>query len=175
MRTSRSWPLLGLVFWLACGPHGQLFLDREHRENFALQPAELQKVQFYVSEQIVAHELGASGQPMAPGQVLVVESGTGGVVTDVGPHWLRVSFGPGPGVFFVADPTVRPDALYLLGTQPADGGPPVQLLRDREPVLYLGDRRFRVIYGATARLLIDNGDLEDLIRARPHIRGRTAG
>jgi hypothetical protein len=174
MRT-RPRPLLALVLALACGPRAQLFMDREHRENFALQAAELEKVQFYVSEQIVAHELGVSGEPIGPGQVFVVEGGTAGVVTAAGPHWLRVSFGPGPGVFFVADPAVRPDALYLLGTQPPGGSPPVQLLQDGERLLYLGDRRFRVIYGATARLMIDDGDLEDLIRARPHIRGRAAG
>jgi hypothetical protein len=173
MRSSCTrWSLLAVGLCLACSPPGQLFLDREHRENFAMQAAELRQLQFYVSEEILAHELSGADELAGPDHVFVVASGTGGVVTEVGPHWLRVSFGTGDGALFVADPKARPDALYLLGTEGKDGAAPVQLQRSKDPVLRVGSRSFRVIYGSTARLLIDNDDLEKLIQARPHIPGR---
>ncbi len=164
--------LLALATSAACAASSQPFLDRAHRSNFELQPAELERVQFYVSDDVLAHELGPSGTLEGPDHVIVVNRGTRGVVTDTGPHWLRVSFGAGDGVLFLADPNAKPDSVYLLATDGDAGQPPrrVQDLEDR--VVRVGARRFRVIYGGSARLLINDGDLERLIEARPHAPGR---
>jgi hypothetical protein len=158
----------------ACSTASQPFLDRAHRTNYELQPAELEKVQFYVSEKVLAHELGPTGELQGPDHVFMVEAGTPGVVTAAGPHWLRVSFGPTEGALFVASPDARPDSNYFLATDGEAGAPP-QRVRDLEDkIVQIGARRFRVVYGAGARLLIDDGDLSDLIESRTHLKGRKA-
>jgi len=163
---------IALAALTACAASSQPFLDRTHRSNFALQPAELKGVQFYVSDDILAHELGPSGTLEGPDHVFVIERGTPGAVTDAGPHWLRVSFGPADGVLFVADPDAKPDSVYLLASD-ADAGQTPRRVKDMDDkVVRVGARRFRVIYGASARLLIDDRDLSRLIEARPHLQGR---
>lgn len=158
----------------ACSTASQPFLDRAHRTNYELQAAELEKVQFYVSEDILAHELGANGELQGPDHVLMIEAGTPGVATSAGPHWLRVSFGSGEGALFIASPDARPDSAYFLGND-AEAGAPPQRVRDlKDKIVTVGPRRFRVIYGAAARLLIDDGDLSDLIESRTHLKGRKA-
>jgi hypothetical protein len=161
-----------VVALLACAPSSQFFLDRQHRADYALQTDELEQAQFYVAEEIVAHELGPSGTLEGPEHIVVIALGTPGVVTEAGPHWLRVSFGSGRGVFFVADPEAKPDSIYLLGTEPEDGRLPVRVQNLDDKVVRLGERRYRVIHGADARLLIDNGDLERMLHSRPQAPGR---
>ena len=41
-----------------------------------------------------------------------------------------------------------------------------------DPIVTVGDRRFRVLRGADASLLIDDDDLSRLIEARAHASGR---
>jgi hypothetical protein len=159
----------------ACAAGSQPFLHRAHRENYALQPAELERAQFYVSEDVLAHELGDAGTPLpGPEHVFMVHRGTRGAVTDAGPDWLRVSFGTGPGALFLANPEARPDSVYLLASEGEAGQQPRLVRDDPDKRLRAGTRRFQVIYGASARLLIDDGDLEKLIEARPHLPGRKA-
>jgi hypothetical protein len=165
---------LALAGALACASGSQPFLHRAHRENFALQPDELEQTQFYVSEDVLAHELGDSGALAGPEHVFVVERGTPGAVTDTGPDWLRVSFGPGAGALFLANPDARPDSVYVLASDGEAGGPPHRVSEGTERILRVGARRFRVIYGASARLLISDRDLEKLVLKRPHLKGREA-
>lgn len=163
---------LGICVWLGCAPSTQFFHDREHRATYGLQIEELRTVQFYASEEILAHEVGASGDLEGPDHVYIVAPGTPGAVTDAGPHWLRVSFGSGPGALFMANADARPDSIYSLATEGDSGGRPVRLKDMTDPIVAVGGRRFRVIRGADASLLIDNGDLERLIEARAHAPGR---
>jgi hypothetical protein len=166
--------LLALAAASACSTASQPFLDRAHRQNYDLQDAELEKVQFYVSENILAQELGPSGTLEGPDHVFVIEAGTRGVATAAGPHWLRVSFGPEEGALFLADPDARPDSAYFLASDGEAGQPPRRVRDQSDKIVRVGERRFRVVYGASARLLIDNGDLSRLIEARPHLGGRKA-
>jgi hypothetical protein len=164
----------GLVvcIWLGCAQSTQFFHDRAHRATYDLQPQELRSVQFYASEEILAHEVGASGALEGPDHVYIVASRTRGTVTDAGPHWLRVSFGPGEGVLFLAKPDARTDSIYMLATEGDSGGAAVRVKDLADPIVTVGKRRFRVIRGVNASLLIDDGDLSRLIEARAHAPGR---
>lgn len=165
---------LSVCVWLGCAPSTQFFHDREHRATLGLQVEELKTVQFYASEEILAHELGASGTLQGPDHVYIVAQGTRGVVTDGGPDWLRVSFGPGEGALFLANPDAKPDSIYLLATEARPGERPVRVKDLPDPIVTVGGRRFRVIHGAGASLLIDDDDLSRLIDARKHAPGRTS-
>ncbi len=163
---------LGSCAWLGCAPATQYFHEREHRATYGLRVEELKTVQFYASEEILAHEIGPSGLLEGPDHVYIVAYGTRGVVIDGGPYWLRVSFGSGPGALFLANPEAQPDSIYLLATEPDAGARPVRVKDLSDPIVTVGGRRFRVLRGANASLLIDDGDLSTLIEARGHAPGR---
>lgn len=160
--------LAGLV--LACAAK-QPFMHKQHRENFALQPDELTGLQFYVSTEVLAKNLSDA----SPEGVVVVPANTPGRVLEVGPNWLRVSFQKGgSGVYFMAPEDAPIDASYWLATRMA-GQPGLQRLRDQaEPVLVTEAGEFRVVYGASARLLVDAGQLEKLMKERRHLSGQKA-
>jgi len=164
---------LTAVCALACAPSTQLFLDRQHRADYALELEELERAQFYVSDEIVAQELGPAGLLEGRDHVFVVARGTPGVVTDAGPHWLRVSFGLGPGgVLFLAKSAANVDSVYALASDAGAGQPPMRVQDLSDRTLSVAGRRFRVISGADARLLIADADLDHLIEARRHAPGR---
>ena len=99
-------------------------------------------------------------------------SGTKGAVTEVGPNWLRVSFQEGgPGVLFVSD-TGKPEDRYWLATT-AEGLPGVYKVKDLpDKVLENQGRRYKVVQGADAYLLLDRKDFDKLVEGRQHIKGR---
>ena len=160
------------VVGLGCAPSTQFFHNRAHRATFGLQVEELKTVQFYASNEILAHELGASGVLEGPDHIFIVSRGTRGVVTDGGPDWLRVSFGPGEGALFLASADAQPDSIYMLATEGEAGGRPVRVKDLPDPIVTVGGRRFRVVLGANASLLIDDDDLSRLIEHRSHAPGR---
>lgn len=170
-----SWLVALLALGTVTGCAGQrppVFLHTTHRENYALQLEELRRVQFFVSEEVLAHELGEAGTLAGPDHVLLLERGTRGVATDAGPGWLRVSFDRGPGVLFLARAGAKPDSDYALATE-GEPGEPVRRLQDLQArILRLGGRRFRIVHGASARLLVDADDLVELIDIRTRARGR---
>ena len=168
----RLFAWLGVCVWFGCAHPPLYFQDREHRTTYELQLQELKTVHFYTSQEILAHEVGASGTLEGPDHIFIVSPGTPGAVTDAGPHWLRVSFGSGPGALFLANPDVKPDSVYALATESKEGGRPVRVKDLADPVVTVGERRFRVIHGANASLLIDEDDLARLIEARSHAPGR---
>jgi hypothetical protein len=163
---------LSCMALLGCATPNELFLDRAHRANFSLQLDELKSAQFYVSEEILAREVGPSGDLEGPDHVFVVPRGTRGVVTEAGPHWLRVSFGAGDGALFVANADAKTDSVYLLATDGEAGRAPVRVRDLPDKVLSVGGRRFRVITGSGASLLIDDDDLSRLVGTRYHAPGR---
>jgi hypothetical protein len=164
--------LLATLVASACATPPQAFLHRAHRMNYALQPDELRKAHYYVSDRILAHQLSEDGAATRPDQVLQLEPETPGALTDAGPNWLRVSFGSGPGVLFVARPEVTPDSVYQLASDPEPGQEPRRVRDIPDRTVTVGSRRLKVIYGAEARLLIDSGTLEELIESRPKAGGR---
>ncbi len=167
----RLFAWLGVCVWLGCAHPPLYFQDREHRTTYDFQVDELKTVQFYTSQEILAHEVGASGTLEGPDHVMIVSPGTPGAVIDAGPHWLRVSFGSGPGALFLANPDLKPDSVYALATESEAGGPPVRVKDLADPIVTVGERHFRIIRGVSASLLIDADDLARLIEARPHAPG----
>jgi hypothetical protein len=107
---------------------------------------------------------------VAPEQVVVVAARTPGLVREVGPDWLRVAFTKGgEGVLFRLRNNGK-DAVYQLATTTQGGQ--VALVRDLpEPVLTQGERRYKILKGADAFLIISRGDLDRLIKSRPHPTG----
>ncbi len=172
-REWRRWTLaLACLVASACATPPEVLLQRAHRENFALQPDELRRASYYVSDRIVAHELSGDGTATRPDQVLVLEPETPGALVDVGPNWLRVSFDRGPGVLFVSRPEVRPDSVYQLASDPEPGQEPRRVSDIEDRTASVGGRRYKLIYGAEARLLIDSQVLHEIIESRQRARGR---
>jgi hypothetical protein len=64
-----------------------MFLNRTHRVNLSLEDEELKHLQFYISTDVLVQYGGPSGK-----QSLFLPDETPGVVTTVGPDWLKVSF-----------------------------------------------------------------------------------
>ena len=175
IRTDRThWILaLSILLLFACATPPQAFLHRAHRQNYALQPEELRKAHYYVSDQIPAHELSEDGSATRPDQVLLLEPETPGALTDAGPNWLRVAFGNGPGVLFVALPEARPDSVYQIASDPEPGQEPRRVRDIPDRTATVGKRRFKLITGAETRLLIDSEALGKMIESRPKAGGRS--
>lgn len=162
-----------LMLLAACATPTQTFLHRTHRLNFALQPAELEGVQFYISTEILARN-EAEGD--SPAGVVIVPVRTPGAALDVGESWLRVSFSEGGrGVYFVTVPEPGAESAYWLGTK-LPGSGEIKRVKDLDDkVLHTDAGAFRVIRGDTARLMINSDQLEKLIEKRTHLKGRAPG
>jgi uncharacterized protein YceK len=144
------------------------FMHQQHREAYAMEQADLEELQFYVSTKVIAHELDASG----PQSVVLVEAGTPGLAVASGPRWIRVRFQEGgDGVVFLADPTARADSQYTLATEVEGGG--YQLVRlTKNRILQTGGRRFLIVEGTGAHLLVDSGTLKKVIGERRQVEGQ---
>lgn len=171
---SRAMLLAACLFVAAatagCATRTEVFLQNAHREKFALGHDELETVQFFINKQIVAREDGA---PEGAGAVIIVAEGTRGAAIEVGPRWLRVSFSEGGrGVPFVAVDTRSGESAYWLATEVEGqtGFHPVKDVPGR--LLRVDGQVFRLVSGASARLLISSGDLDKLIDERTHLGGR---
>jgi hypothetical protein len=154
-------------------PKKMNFLHTSVRETYLMQPEELKELQFYISESVLAQSAeGPAAGATQLGDVVVVAPGTKGAVTEVGPNWLRVSFEEGgQGVLFVSD-TSKPEDRYWLATT-AQGSPDVYKLKDLpDKVLEIQGRRYKVVNGADAYLLLDRKDFDELVADRRHIKGR---
>src|SRR5262245_9293208 len=163
---------IALLLVAACARPPETLLQRAHREYYALQPAELERAAFFVSERIVAHELAEGADAPSPSRVLVLEPGIPGVATDAGDDWLRVSFDRGPGVLFVAQRGGAADSWYQLASDPEPGPAARRVSELADSIARVGGKRFKVIYGAEAHLLIDGDALQHMLDSRPKARGR---
>jgi hypothetical protein len=161
--------LLAIVaFATACAANSSALLHKT-RDDYAIQPAELRSLQFYVSTEVLARDLE---RPDSADGVIVLPAGTPGAVTDVGDTWLRVSFHPGSaGVFFLARPELEDG--YWIATETDAEGSLARLKDSADLVLRVGDRHLRVIHGARAFLLVHNADLEAVLGTRARAGGRT--
>jgi len=169
---------LGLTLLCAgCGTFAPLrgsyapprFMHQQHREAYAMTQDDLEELQFFVSTKVIAHDLDAEGRE----GVVLVEAGTPGVAVASGPDWIRVSFQEqGQGVFFLAEPNPRRDSQYTLATE-VEGGKGYQLVRNtKDRILRAGARRFHIVEGAGAYLVVDAKTLEKVIAGRRHVEGR---
>ena len=172
-RTAGVLVLLAVLLTTACATPKQVFMHKWHRQNFAISDDELKTVQFYISTEVLAMDL-TPGEKGTPQSVVIVPSETPGMITETGPDWVRVSFQRGgSGVFFATVVTGGGDSAYWLATE-VEGRDGLRRMRDLdEKILRVGDAAYRLKHGSNARLLIDGKDLENLIKARTHVPGRT--
>ena len=52
---------LAVLLTSACATQKEVFLHRAHRENYALTPAELASVQFFIEKKVVARAVQGQG------------------------------------------------------------------------------------------------------------------
>ena len=88
--------VLLLFVFVGCSTPNRSFLQKSHRELFLIEPEELKRLQFYVSNDIVVQNQSAIDAGMVSTEdVIIMRAGTPGVVLGVGDNWLRVSFQEG--------------------------------------------------------------------------------
>ena len=160
---------LAALLTSACATQKEVFLHRAHRENYALTPAELESVQFFIEKKVVARAV----QGLGANDVVIVPEGTAGAAVEVGERYLRVSFQVGgAGVAFIAPKTRSAESAYWLAT-PVKGQPGYHALKDlKDKDLVVPAGTFDMVSGADARLLISSKDLQRLIKSREHLQGR---
>src|ERR1700754_335124 len=108
-----GWLLVALFALVAsCAAPPIAFQNNSHRQNYSLNLQDLEKLQFFISRDVVAQYQDASGT-----KSLLVPRLTPGVATDAGPNWIKVSFREGGvDVPFVADPKEY-DGRYWIATE----------------------------------------------------------
>lgn len=165
----RAFATLAVLCSASCQTPTEVFLHQRYRVDYALQPAELESVQFYISREVLARNTDPA-DANTPQSVIIVKSETPGVVVDTGDNWLRVSFQKGgKGVYFVTVP--ERESAYWLATKLPDGK--LAAMRDQpDRLLSDGIDTFRVVFGSNARLLINGKDLQRLLESRTTLQGR---
>jgi hypothetical protein len=163
---------LVLLTTAGCQTPTEVVLHQRHRIDFALQPEELESVQFYISREVLARNT-APADADTPQSVIILKRETPGVVVDTGPTWLRVSFqAGGRGVYFATVP--ERESAYWVATR-LENGQLEPIKEQPEHLLSDGIDTFRLVYGSNARLLISGKDLQRLIGERTHLKGRQPG
>ena len=161
--TNRAWLALILTLLVAgcAGSPKEVFLNRTHRENFSLVEDELLNLQVFISTSILVQYESPTGK-----QSMLLPKWTPGVVTAVGPDWLKVSFREGGAkVPFAADKSGVYDSYYLATEIPGRSG--FQLLKDLpQKIIYYEGARYHVISGEKAYLLVDGKALQKLFQKR---------
>jgi hypothetical protein len=146
------------------------FLNNTHRQAYSLSEDDLKKVQFYVSEDIMAQVQA----PMAT-QAFLVPRLTPGVVTAAGPNWIKVSFrNGGADVPFVADPNQN-DSRYYIATEVEGGRNFKRVTEVPGKVFIYKGTPLTLVYGADAMLLLDWDSWEKVAATRKATEGRVIG
>jgi hypothetical protein len=147
------------------------FYNVAHREQYAISDADLERLQFYISRDVIVHSQPAPGLPTE--SVIILRKGTPGVVIDAGPDWVTVRFGKGgTGVQFLADANKAED-LYWFATEVEGKSGLYKLSAMPRKVLLHQGQRYLVVEGSDAFLLVDRKDLEKFIASRTHVEGQT--
>jgi len=106
--------LIGVVFSLLVGCSSTppiAFQNNSHRQTYSLNLEDLEKLQFYISRDVVAQYQDATGT-----KSLLLPRMTPGVATGAGPNWIKVSFREGGAdIPFIADPKEY-DCRYWIST-----------------------------------------------------------
>lgn len=146
------------------------FQNNTHRTTYSLTLGDLQKLQFYISTEVVAQYQDSSGT-----KSLLLPRLTPGVATGAGPNWIRVSFREGGvDVPFVTDPK-QYDGRYWIATELA-GEKDFKKIADvpDKAFLYKG-ARYKVVSGTDAILLFDSEKWKAVVETRKTTEGRRVG
>ena len=159
------------------GSSCQLFVDgsdcfqnTSHRQIYSLNLEDLEKLQFYISRDVVAQYQDATGT-----KSLLLTRLTAGVATGAGPNWIKVSFREGGvDVPFVTDPN-QYDGRYWIATE-VEGSKDFKKIAElpEKSFLYKGVR-YKLASGADAILLFDWEGWKKLVGTRKVTEGRQVG
>jgi hypothetical protein len=172
-RRNLSWltmiPIIILLVGCSSAPP-MAFLNNSHRQTPSLRLEDLQQVQFYLSDDVVATYQDASGA-----KSLLLPRLTPGVATSEGPNWIKVSFRDGGvDVPFITD-AKQSDGRYYIATEVA-GSKEFKRISDL-PVrsfLYKGVQ-YNVASGGDALLLFDWQSWNSVVETRKTTEGRRVG
>ena len=146
------------------------FQNNSHRQLYSLNLEDLEKLQFYISRDVVAQYQDATGT-----KSLLVPRLTPGVATDAGPNWIKVSFREGGvDVPFIADPKEY-DGRYWIATE-VEGSKEFKKIADLpdKSFLYKGVR-YKLVSGSEAILLVDWEGWKRVVETRKVTEGRRVG
>jgi len=169
--SNRGFLVVAIVFFLAsCSSPPIAFQNTSHRQTYSLSLGDLEKLQFYISRDVVAQYQDATGT-----KSLLLTRLTPGIATGAGPNWIKVSFREGGvDVPFITDPN-QYDGRYWIATE-------VEGSKDFKRINELPDRfflykgiRYKVVSGADAILLFDVEGWERVVETRKVTEGREVG
>ena len=171
-RSHRRFLIVAIMFLLSsCSSTPPIaFQNTSHRQTYSLNLGELEKLQFYISTDVVAQYQDATGT-----KSLLLTRLTPGVATGAGPNWIKVSFREGGvDVPFITDPN-QYDGRYWIATE-------VEGSKDFKRIYELPDRfflykgiRYKVVSGADAILLFDLDGWKRVVETRKVTPGRQVG
>ena len=164
-------PLAVLFLLIGCASAPPIaFQNNTHRTTYSLTLADLQRLQFYISTDVVAQYQDSSGS-----KSLLLPRLTPGVATGAGPNWIKVSFREGGvDVPFVTDPK-QYDGRYWIATE-LEGEKDFKKITDvaDKSFLYKGVR-YKVVSGTDAILLFDWEQWKAVVETRKTTEGRRVG
>jgi hypothetical protein len=143
------------------------FQNTSHRQIYSLTAADLEKLQLYISTDVVAQYQDGDGT-----KSLLLPKMTPGVVTGAGPDWLKVSFKVGGAdVPFLADLT-QYDPRYWIASE-VEGSKDFKRIAalPGEAFIYKGTR-YTLVSGADAYLLFDWEGWKKVVETRIATEGR---
>ena len=144
------------------------FRNTSHRQIYSLSLQDLEKLQFYISRDVVAQYQDATGT-----KSLLLARMTPGVATGAGPNWIKVSFREGGvDIPFVTDPN-QYEGRYWIATE-VEGSKDFKRIAEEKSFLYKGIR-YKVVSGADAVLLFDVEAWERVVETRKVTEGRQVG
>jgi hypothetical protein len=171
-RSNRGFLMVAIILLLAsCSSTPPIaFQNTSHRQTYSLNLEDLEKLQFYISRDVVAQYQDATGT-----KSLLLTRLTPGVATGAGPNWIKVSFREGGvDVPFVTDPN-QYDGRYWIATE-------VEGSKDFKRISELSDRsflykgiRYKLVSGADAILLFDVDGWKRVVETRKVTEGRQVG
>jgi hypothetical protein len=144
------------------------FYHNYHRLAYSLTEQELKGLQLYIAKDVLAQYESPDGV-----KSLLIQKETPGVVLEVGPNWLKVSFqAGGKGTIFLADDDKSVDR-YWLATEVKDKDGYYRVSKLPVQILINDGNIYKIVYGADAFLLIDSDKLQELREKRKVIKGRS--
>jgi hypothetical protein len=146
------------------------FQNTSHRETYSLTLQDLEKLQFYISRDVVAQYQDATGT-----KSLLLPRLTPGVATGAGPNWIKVNFREGGvDVPFITDPN-QYDGRYWIATE-LEGEKGFKKIADVPEKSFVSKGvQYKVVSGADAILLFDWDGWKRVVETRKVTEGRRVG
>jgi hypothetical protein len=165
--------LIGVVLSLLVGCSSTppiAFQNNSHRQTYSLNLEDLEKLQFYISRDVVAQYQDATGT-----KSLLLPRMTPGVATGAGPNWIKVSFREGGAdIPFIADPKEY-DGRYWIATEVEGTNDFKKIAGLPEKTFVYKGVRYQMVSGSEAILLVDWEGWKRVVETRKVSEGRRPG